>query len=39
VKAFLESLAEWESTHYHALLRQQESLRELYWAESGFAPF
>jgi rubrerythrin len=39
VKAFLESLAEWESNHYHALLRQQESLRELYWADSGFAPF
>jgi rubrerythrin len=39
VKAFLESLAEWESNHYHALLRQQESLRELYWAENDFAPF
>jgi rubrerythrin len=37
--ALLGRLADWESTHYHALLRQQEALRADYWAGSGFAPF
>jgi hypothetical protein len=32
-------LAEWESTHYHALLEQQETLKEDYWRHNGFAPF
>lgn len=32
-------LADWESGHYHALLKQQEELREGYWFEGGFSPF
>ncbi len=39
VKAFYTDLADWESGHYHALLRQQEALKEDFWAASGFAPF
>ncbi len=38
-KAFFSELADWESGHYHALLQQQESLKEDYWAAGGFAPF
>lgn len=37
--AFFTALAEWESTHYHALLRQQETLKQDYWSGAGFAPF
>jgi rubrerythrin len=39
VRAFYNELAEWESDHYHALLKQQESLKEEYWTKGGFAPF
>lgn len=39
VKDFFHELADWEAGHYHALLRQQESLKEDYWAAGGFAPF
>ncbi len=39
VKKFYAELAEWESGHYHALLRQQEELKEDYWSAGGFAPF
>ena len=39
VKQFYTELAEWESAHYHALLAQQESLKEDYWSAGGFAPF
>ncbi|MFC1654781.1 ferritin family protein [Myxococcota bacterium] len=39
VKKFYTELADWESDHYHALLKQQESLKEDYWAKGGFAPF
>ncbi|HUU03998.1 MAG TPA: ferritin family protein [Myxococcota bacterium] len=39
VRAFYDRLSDWESGHYHALLRQQESLKEDYWAGGGFAPF
>jgi rubrerythrin len=39
VKAFYEELAAWESGHYHALLNQQEALKDDYWAGSGFSPF
>ncbi len=38
-KAFFTELADWESGHYQALLRQQEELKEDYWSDSGFAPF
>lgn len=38
-RRFFAELAEWESGHYHALLRQQELLKRDYWAEGGFAPF
>lgn len=39
VKEFYSELAEWESGHYQALLRQQEELKEDYWSASGFEPF
>ncbi len=39
VKAFFEELAEWESGHYSALLRQQELLQGEYWSAAGFSPF
>jgi len=38
VAKFFIDLADWESGHYHALLRQQEELKQDYWAEAGFAP-
>lgn len=38
-REFYLELAEWESGHYQALLRQQEELKEDYWAASGFAAF
>lgn len=38
-KKFYNELADWESGHYHALLKQQESLKEAYWSQGGFAPF
>lgn len=39
VRGFYEELAAWEAGHYHALLAQQESLKEDYWSQGGFAPF
>lgn len=39
VRDFFLELANWESGHYHALLAQQESLKEEYWADNGFAPY
>jgi len=39
IKAFFSELAEWESGHYNALLRQQEALKEDYWSAAGFSPF
>jgi rubrerythrin len=39
VRAFFLELAEWEAGHYDALLTQQESLKEDYWAASRFSPF
>lgn len=39
VKSFFKELAEWESGHYHALLSQQEELKESYWSAGNFAPF
>jgi rubrerythrin len=39
VVKFYNDLADWESGHYHALLKQQESLKEEYWSKGGFAPF
>jgi rubrerythrin len=39
IKKFMDTLADWESGHYHALLRQETELKENYWSESGFAPF
>jgi rubrerythrin len=39
VAAFLNSLADWESKHYHALLEQQNTLKDEYWAETRFSPF
>ncbi len=38
VKSFYAKLAKWEAGHYHALLRQQEELKEDYWSAGGFAP-
>jgi rubrerythrin len=39
VTKFYNELADWESGHYKALLQQQESLKEDYWAGGGFSPF
>jgi rubrerythrin len=39
VQAFYSELAEWESGHYNALLRQQEMLKEDYWHAGDFYPF
>jgi rubrerythrin len=39
VKKFFRELVDWETGHYHALLRQQESLKEDYWSSAGFSPF
>jgi len=39
VSAFFSQLSTWERGHHQALLRQQEALKQDYWAESGFAPF
>ncbi len=38
LRDLFEELAEWESRHYHALLAQQEDLKEDYWSSSGFSP-
>jgi rubrerythrin len=38
-KTFFLELADWEAGHYHALLKQQDELKEDYWAAGGFAPF
>lgn len=39
VAAFYRELAEWERGHYDALLAQETTLKEAYWAGNGFAPF
>lgn len=39
IRSFFAELADWEAGHYHALLAQQEELKEDYWAGAGFAPF
>lgn len=39
VAAFFRELADWESGHYHALLAQQEALKDEYWVDGGFSPF
>lgn len=39
VRHFFTELADWESSHYQALLTQQETLKADYWAAVGFAPF
>ena len=39
LKKLYAELAEWESGHYQALLRQQEELKDDYWSDGGFAPF
>ena len=37
--AFWNELADWESGHYHLLLKQQEFLKEDYWSTNSFSPF
>jgi rubrerythrin len=39
IKDFFMELVEWESGHYELLSRQQEYLKEDYWAAGGFSPF
>jgi rubrerythrin len=39
VKAFFGELADWESTHYHMLINQQEQIKEDYWFQNKFYPF
>ena len=39
MKEFYAKLADWETGHYQALLKQQEELKEDFWSSSGFSPF
>lgn len=39
IKTFLGELAEWETSHYRRLIRQQEELQEDYWYKGGFYPY
>jgi len=39
VSQFFTRLSEWEKGHYQALLRQQENLKEDYWADNDFSPY
>jgi rubrerythrin len=39
ITEFYTQLADWETGHYRALLRQRDELKEDYWAASGFSPF
>lgn len=39
LQTMYHELAEWEASHYRALLQQHDSLKEDYWTKSGFAPF
>jgi rubrerythrin len=39
VTKFYTELADWESGHYQALLKQQDTLKEDYWSGGGFSPF
>ena len=39
VRQFFTELADWEAGHYHALLAQQEELKEDYWSAAGFSAF
>ncbi len=38
-RKFFTELAQWESGHYQALLKQQEELKSEYWSGAGFSPF
>lgn len=39
VRKFYLELADWETGHYEALLRQHDLLKEDYWSAARFAPF
>lgn len=39
IKSFYRELADWETTHYQVLLKQQNDLKEDYWSQGDFAPF
>jgi rubrerythrin len=39
VKKFFGELMKWETGHYDALVRQDKSVKEDYWANNNFAPF
>jgi rubrerythrin len=39
IKHFYRELADWETGHYRALLRQQEELKDDYWSGGNFSPF
>jgi rubrerythrin len=39
IKSFYLELADWEAGHYRALMAQQETLKEAYFTDNGFAPF
>jgi len=38
LRKLFEELAEWETGHYQALLRQQQALKDDYWSVNGFSP-
>lgn len=37
-KQFFRQLSDWEATHYNALLKQQDELKESYWVGNDFSP-
>jgi rubrerythrin len=39
LKKFYTELADWETTHYRRLLKQQNELKEEYWQDGHFYPF
>lgn len=39
LKDLYKELADWESEHYHALLSEEEELKEDYWESNNFYPF
>ncbi|MBN2723921.1 MAG: hypothetical protein JXR95_07630 [Deltaproteobacteria bacterium] len=39
VKSFFGNMVDWEKTHYDYLSNELNSIKNIYWADSGFAPF
>lgn len=39
LKKFFNHMAEWESTHYHDVLKIQQEAEEFFWQQNNFEPF